>query len=61
MYDKKEKCICRDLTKLTDDDRKSLGELTSYEVFLSLMASVLYTDSLHEDSPPSYALRAISA
>ena len=45
--DIKTRCICRDLTRLTEQDRKNLDLQTPLEVFLSLMSSVLYTDTLY--------------
>lgn len=46
-------CICRDLTRLNEQDRKVLDSQTPIQVFLSLMSSVDLTDKLHPPSPPS--------
>lgn len=54
--DMKARCICRDLKRLTEQDRKNLDSQTPVEVFLSLMSSVLYTDTLYPPpSPPRLA------
>ncbi|KKW24048.1 MAG: hypothetical protein UY68_C0006G0009 [Parcubacteria group bacterium GW2011_GWF2_52_12] len=59
MYSEvKARFMCRDLTQLTDRDRRDLDKLTHHEVFLSLMSSVLYTDSIRRDSPPDCPLQA---